>query len=95
MTIDEELTKGQRKKLGALKKLIGDELGEAYFSKWLKQENAAREAENPDPVATKILDALAEVEDDKSFRLGNFGYTVRRARGQSARGFLVTRNQKR
>lgn len=93
MAIDErKLTKGQIRKLSALRKSVGDELGEEVFGKWLAQQAIA--AVKPDPVAVKLAAALAEYADDRSFRLGNYGYTVRRARGKGVSGFSVTKNGK-
>jgi len=92
MAIDEStLTKGQARKLGALRRYVGDELGEEAFTKWLAQQAAAVKA---DPVAQKIKEALAGFAGDKSFSLGNYGYTVRRARGKGASGFAATKNVK-
>ena len=92
MAIDEStLTKGQLRKLGALRRYVGDELGEEAFGKWLAQQAAAA---NVDPVAKRIEAALAGFTGDRKFRLGNYGYTVRRARGKGASGFVATRNEK-
>lgn len=92
MAIDEStLTKGQLRKLGALRRYVGDELGEEAFGKWMAQQTAAVKA---DPVAQKIEEALAGFAGDNSFRLGNYGYTVRRARGKGASGFSATKNAK-
>ena len=95
MAIDEEtLSKGHLRKLNALRKSVGDELGEAVFSKWYEQL-AATAADTHDPVAEKILRAVSGLEHDKSFKLGNQGYTIRRAKGKGAPGFAVTKNEKR
>ncbi len=92
MAIDEStLTKGQLRKLAALRRYVGDKLGEEAFGKWLAQQAAALSV---DPVAEKIEAALAGLADDRKFNLGNFGYTVRRARGKGASGFVAIRNQK-
>ena len=92
MAIDEStLTKGQLRKLGALRRYVGDELGEEAFVKWLAQQAAA---DSVDPVAEKIEAALAGFADDRSFRLGNYGYTVRRARGKGRSGFVAAKNEK-
>ena len=94
MAIDEsKLTKGQLRKLGALRRYVGDELGEEAFGKWMAQQAAAAQA-GVDPVAEKIKAALADFANDKSFRLGNYGYTVRKARGKGASGFVATKNEK-
>ena len=92
MAIDEsKLTKGQLRKLSALRRYVGDELGEEAFSKWMAQQAAAVKI---DPVAQKIEQALAGYANDRSFNLGNYGYTVRRARGKGASGFAATKNEK-
>ncbi|MEX2615949.1 MAG: hypothetical protein WD767_07625 [Alphaproteobacteria bacterium] len=93
MAIDEkDLTKGQVRKLNALRKSIGDDLAEEAFRKWLDRQASAQAPERPDPVAVKIAQALGKFEGDTSFRLGNKGYTIRRARGKGASGFIVTKN---
>ena len=93
MAIDEsKLTKGQVRKLNALRKSVGDELGEEVFGKWLAQQAAMKP--KPDPITVKIGEALAGYESDKSFRLGNYGYTIRRARGKGQSGFSITKNDK-
>jgi len=87
------LTKVQSRKLNALRRLVGDKLGEEAFSKWVKQQ-AASSAAKADPVAKKIEEALAGFANDRSFKLGNYGYTVRRARGKGASGFAASKNAK-
>ena len=42
-----------------------------------------------DPVAEKILNAMKSLEKDKTGKLGNKGYVVKRARGKGAKGFVV------
>ena len=95
MAIDEStLTKGQIRKLNALRKSVGDKLGNEVFAKWLAQQASAAAEPKPDPIAVKIEEALAQYTDDRSFRLGNYGYTTRRARGKGVSGFVVTKNEK-
>ena len=92
MAIDEgTLTKGHLRKLTALKKSVGDDLGEEVFAKWLDRQAAARKL---DPVAEKIEQALAGFASDRKFNLGVYGYTIRRARGKGAIGFVATKNPK-
>ena len=70
MAIDEmTLTKGQVRKLNALRKSVGDALGEEVFGKWLAKQTEASAARRADPVAEKIAEALAAFEDDPKFRL--------------------------
>ena len=42
-----------------------------------------------DPVAEKILNAVKSLEKDKSVKLGNKGYVIKRAKGKGAKGFVV------
>ena len=94
MAIDENtLTKGQLRKLNALRKSVGDALGEEVFAKWLAQQ-AVAPAPKPDAVAVKIEEALTGFANEKSFNLGVYGYTIRRARGKGASGFVATKNLK-
>ena len=93
MAFDEKtLTKGQTRKLNALRKSVGDELGTEVFGKWLAQQAAA--APKRDAIAVKIEEALAQYAGERSFRLGNYGYTVRRARGKGQSGFVAVKNDK-
>ena len=81
-----KLTKGQVRKLNALRKSVGDALAEDVFGKWLAQKTSAAAAEpKPDSIALKIENALAGFVEDRPFRLGNYAYTVRCARGKSIR----------
>ena len=90
MAINETaLTKGELRKLNALRKSIGHNLGDEAFSKWLKGQVSKKSAVKSDPVAEKILEALKPLEKDKSVRLGNYGYVVKRAKGKDAKGFTV------
>ena len=89
------LTKGQVRKLNALKKSIGEELGIEAFTKWMsnqEKEKEKGEGVKVDPVAVKIQEVLSHLESDTSVRLGNKGYTIKRARGKNASGFIVTKN---
>ena len=88
------LTKGQTRKLNALRKSVGDKLGNEVFGKWLAQQSAAAAEPKRDAIAVKIEEALAQYAGDRSFRLGNYGYTVRRARGKGQPGFVAAKNAK-
>ena len=85
------LTKGQIRKLNALRNSIGVKLGEEAFGKWLKEQAKAKAVPKvqSDPVAEKILDAVKSLEKDKSVKLGNKGYVIKRAKGKGAKGFVV------
>ena len=92
------LTKGQIRKLNALRKSIGVKLGEEAFGKWLKEQAKVKAVPKvqSDPVAEKILNAVKSLEKDKTVKLGNKGYVIKRARGKikrargkGAKGFVV------
>lgn len=89
MTIDKSiLTKGQIRKLNALRKSVGDEIGESAFNKWMKIQ-ARSPKEIRDPVADALVGALDHFKDDKTFRLGAKGYVVKRSKGKGAAGFIA------
>ena len=83
------LTKGQIRKLNALRKSVGVKLGEDAFGKWLKEQAKAVPKVQSDPVAEKILNAVKSLEKDKTVKLGNRGYVIKRAKGKGAKGFVV------
>ena len=95
MAINESnLTKGQIRKLNALRKSIGDALGEEAFRKWLKQQKVVTKEVQLDPVAEMIVEALKPLAKNKNLNLGRYGYSVKRARGKGAKGIVVTRIEK-
>ena len=89
MPIDHSsLTKGQVRKLNALRKSVGDDIAEDAFRKWMKtQSKTPKDAR--DPVADALVSALSNLTSDKSFKLGNKGYVVRRSKGKGASGFVA------
>ena len=89
MSIDQStLNKGQIRKLNALRKSVGDDIAEDAFGKWMKTQSKTPK-EVRDPVADALVVALANLQNDKSFKLGNKGYVVKRARGKGASGFVA------
>ena len=73
MAIDQStLTKGEIRKLNALRKSIGDDLADGAFSKWLKQQAKVSKAPKADAVAERIAEALKPYDRDKSFNLGRY-----------------------
>ena len=51
------------------------------------QDKAPKEVR--DPVADALLAALSNIQNDKSFKLGNKGYLVKRSKGKGVSGFVV------
>ena len=89
MSIDQStLTKGQVRKLNALRKSVGNDIGDDAFAKWMMNQSKTPK-EDRDPVADAIVTALANLKDDKNIRLGRKGYVIRRAKGKGASGFVA------
>ena len=89
MTIDESiLTKGQIRKLNALRKSVGDDIAENAFGKWMTAQSQTPK-DLRDPVADALVAALGQFKDDKTFRLGTKGYVVKRSKGKGASGFVA------
>ena len=88
---ESSLTKGQIRKLNALRKSIGNDIGEQAFSKWLKAQTK-EPVVRIDPVVEKLTSALSGLVSDPSVRLGRNGYSIKRAKGKGASGFVITKN---
>ena len=89
MTIDQStLTKGQVRKLNALRKSVGKDIADDAFTKWMKTQSKTPK-EVRDPVADALVTALDQFKDDKTFRLGSKGYVVKRSKGKGASGFIA------
>ena len=88
------VTRGQQRSVG---QMAGDAITcaieEEVFGKWMAQQ-AAASAPKADLVAAKIEEALAGFAGDRKLNLGIYGYTIRRARGKGATGFVATKNPK-
>ena len=78
--VDEKtLTKGELRKLNALRKSIGNDLGVEAFAKWYTQQE--KDEEVSDPNIALIEDALNPLI--KEIRIPRGGaYAVRRGRGR-------------
>ena len=78
--IDEtNLTKGQLRKLNALRKSLGAAIADEAFAKWLVQANDEPEI---DENAKVIADALWDLVQDGKLMIQRGGYIVRRGRGR-------------
>ncbi len=91
---ENELTKGQIRKLNYLRKSLGKDIADQAFSKWLKTQKSQKYAKILDPVAQKIKAALQPLQDDKSTNFGRFGYIIKRGKGRGAKGLSVIKIQK-
>ena len=80
--IDEStLTKGQRRKLNALRKSIGDNIAERAFLEWLSEQRAAG-GTAPDGNAALIVDSLWPLVQQGTLAIPRGGYLIRRGRGR-------------
>ena len=78
--IDEStLTKMQRRKLNALRKSVGDEIGERAFAEWL---SSLPQVESGDGNAELIADALWPLAEQGKLAIHRGGYLVKRGRGR-------------
>ena len=75
------LTKGQRRKLNALRKSVGDEIGEQAFTAWLSSQSASAAAE-ANQNATMIVDTLWPLVQQGTLAIPRGGYLLRRGRGR-------------
>ena len=80
--IDENaLTRGQRRKLNALRKSVGEEIGEQAFTAWLSAQSAGAKAD-ADTNAQMIVDTLWPLIEGGTLAIPRGGYLVRRGRGR-------------
>ena len=82
-TIDQStLTKMELRKLNALKKSIGDDIGNKAFLEWMKKR-PAKKAAPVDKTAEAISDAVMKLMDSGKIKaLPRSGYVVKRGRGR-------------
>lgn len=77
---ESELSKGETRKLAALRKSLGQEIADEAFNKWYQQQK-----QNPKPSdhAARLIEELLLPEIDK-IRIGRnlLGYLVRRGRNR-------------
>ena len=77
---ESELTKGQIRKLNALRKSIGEEIAHKAFAEWLTSEPEA--VEEVDKNAELIAEILVDQINQGKLRIPRGGYLVRRGRGR-------------
>src|SRR3546814_15619386 len=82
---EKALTKGQLRKLNALRKSLGSDIADDAFAKWL----ATQRQETGEPVdknAELIESALEPLIDSKTLRIPSGGYHWRPGKTRGARG---------
>ena len=79
--IDESaLTKGQLRKLNALRKSVGDGIAERAFAEWLASQSGS--AAKADANAATIVDTLWPMVEQGTLAIPRGGYLIRRGRGR-------------
>ncbi len=84
--IQTNLTKGRIRKLNALRKSVGPDIGEKAFSEWLKKAGAGKEAA-VDKTSAQIAEAIQAALGRKGLSIPREGYLITRGRGR----VIVTR----
>ena len=79
--VEGTLTNGQRRKLNALRKSVGNEIGEQAFTAWLSSQSASAAAE-ADQNAAMIVDTLWPLVQQGTLAIPRGGYLLRRGRGR-------------
>ncbi len=84
--IQTNLTKGQIRKLNALRKSVGPDIGEKAFARWLKKVNAEKNTAE-DKTSDQIAEAIQAALGRKGLSIPRGGYLITRGRGR----VIVTR----
>ena len=79
--IQTSLTKGQIRKLNALRKSVGPDIGERAFAQWLKGVNAEKETAG-DKTSTQIAEAIEAALGREGLSIPRGGYLITRGRGR-------------
>lgn len=86
--VDEKrLSRGQLRKLTALRKSLGGEIADRAFAEWLAKSDGAPSAAS-DQNAMMIADVLSGLATEGKLMIPRGGYIVRRGRGR----LIVDRN---
>lgn len=78
---EKSLTKGELRKLNALRKSLGDEIADEAFSKWYEQRPTATNKAAQDPNIGMIEGALEPLREQMKFPRGG-RYIVKKGRGR-------------
>ncbi len=82
----ESLTKGQLRKLTALRKSVGEDIGTKAFTQWLKTQTKGANGDT-DKTAETIAGELVALIKKKNLSIPRGGYILKRGRGR----VIVTR----
>ena len=78
---EKSLSRGQLRKLAALRKSLGEGIANTAFAAWLERNGSAAGA-GPDKNADMLADAVMELVNEKGLQFPRGGYIVRRGRGR-------------
>ncbi len=82
--IDESgLTKGEIRKLNALRKSLGGTIADKAFTQWFSQKARAKAGAPVDQNAELIASTLLPLAKSGKLRMGHGGYLVKRGRGRA------------
>ncbi|MDP6707709.1 MAG: hypothetical protein QF893_15305 [Alphaproteobacteria bacterium] len=83
-SIDESsLTKGELRKLNALRKSVGDDIAAKAFAEWFANKPEKAAAVSTDKTAEAIADAVMSLIERRKIKgLPRGGYVVKRGRGR-------------
>ncbi len=84
--VQTDLTRGQIRKLNALRKSVGPDIGERAFAQWLKGVNVEK-APAVDKTSAQIAEAIEAALGRKGLSIPREGYLITRGRGR----VIVTR----
>ena len=76
-----QLSKGEARKLTALRKSLGDDIANKAFAEWLVSQSEPT-VEEVDKDAELIAETLVEQINQGNLRIPRGGYLVRRGRGR-------------
>ena len=80
--LDEKaLTKGELRKLNAIRKSVGEDIGDKAFVEWLRKKPVVM-IELEDKNATLIADTLMPLIEQNKLRIPRGGYLILRGRGR-------------
>ncbi len=79
--IQTNLTKGQSRKLNALRKSVGPDIGERALAQWLKGVNAEK-APAVDKTSAQIAEAIEAALGREGLSIPRGGYLIKRGRGR-------------
>ncbi len=79
--VETDLTKGQLRKLNALRKSVGPDIGERAFAQWLKGVDAKKDTAG-DKTSAQIAEAIQAALGRKGLSIPRGGYLIKRGRGR-------------